>query len=58
VQKAGDFGQFQALFSGRTRAGILGSSLVLAAFAARLLWLISTVSQTVAQPQGLATAGA
>jgi alpha-1,2-mannosyltransferase len=39
-------------------AGIPGSSLVLAAFAARLLWRLSTVSATAAQPRGLATAGA
>jgi alpha-1,2-mannosyltransferase len=39
-------------------AGIPGSSLVLAAFAARLLWRLSTATQTAAQPQGLATAGA
>jgi alpha-1,2-mannosyltransferase len=38
-------------------AGIPGSSL-LAAFAARLLWRLSTVSETAAQPRGLATAGA
>jgi hypothetical protein len=39
-------------------AGIPGSSLVLAAFAARLLWRLSTVGETTAQPRGLATAGA
>jgi hypothetical protein len=39
-------------------AGIPGSSLVLAAFAARLLWRLSTVGETAAQPRGLATAGA
>ena len=39
-------------------AGIPGSSLVLAAFAARLLWRLSTASEMAAQPQGFATAGA
>jgi alpha-1,2-mannosyltransferase len=39
-------------------AGIPGSSPVLAAFAARLLWRLSTASETAVQPRRLATAGA